>query len=108
MMQILEVKPVLGMVLGNDQDPFRGGTSELPSHLSDLIPENGRGTSEVDFANIIEPGWKQIAIHRSDLVPRVPEVDGAVEGGRRLAETRVKPLRYFTSFFEDGVSDLIF
>jgi hypothetical protein len=107
-MEILEIKTVLGMVLGDNQNSLRNRVSEHSSHFCNLILENGWSAPEVDLANVIESGRKQIAIHRGDFVPRVPEIDGAIESRRGFAETRFEPIRNLTSFFEDGVSDLIF
>jgi hypothetical protein len=108
MMEVLEIEPVLGMVLGDDQDPLRNRAPQDSGQFTDLLFENARSTTQIDLTNVVEAGGKQVAVHRSDLVARVPEIDRAVKRRRRLAETGLEPFRDLTPFFEYGVSDLIF
>ncbi len=107
-MEILQIEPVFGMVLRDDQDFLWSGAAENRCHFADLFFENPRSATEIDLANVVEAGRKQVAIDRSDLVARVPEIDRAIKCRRSLAEARLEPIRDLTPFFEYGVSDLIF
>ena len=107
-MQIFEVVSILGVILWYDQDSFRRPGSEVECEFADFLTENARSATQIDLADIVETGGKEIAIHRCDLVSCIAEIHRAIKHRRCGPEPGLEPGRNLMSFFENGVSDLIF